>query len=241
LPIIGGAVTIAPLEVFHKDHHNINGKWKIANDLLRYTISELTPGSPLLEVYNGAAWTAIGNYQMRVTNAGPILPVQNVQFLTISPEETIWVERRFDTAGTALVVVTNRIRRGSRLIESQIVAASGAGLTDTQSVAIIATAGTWSGNLSADGTGLVFGDITPTTRLPGFCYLTKNANAYSIVGQILGSGLTVPAGTISRIGVLVAYQDAQWTSLGSSAAYAGRWAQYNRQRIRQRIVVGLNA
>src|SRR5258708_28866662 len=101
MPIVGGSLTIAPLEVFYKDHHNINGKWKITNDLLRYTISELTPGSPLIEVWSGTAWVTIGNYQFSVTSTGPVLPVQNVQLLIMSPVESIWVERPYDAEGTA--------------------------------------------------------------------------------------------------------------------------------------------
>ena len=101
----------------------------------------------------------MGNYQMRVTNAGAVLPVQTVKFQTISPEEVVWTEWRYDTAGTALVVVTNRVRRGSRIIESQIVAASGAGLTDTQSIGIVAAPNlTWTVAPSADLQAVVFTD-----------------------------------------------------------------------------------
>lgn len=241
MPIVGGAITIAPLEVFHKDHKNQNGKWKIANDLLRYTINELSAGSPLIEVWdpNTSAWLSLGNYQLRVTNAGAVLPVQSTQFQTVSPEEIIWTERRYDTAGSALVAVTNRIRRGSRLIESQIVAASGAGLTDTQSIGIINLPNfVWSVAQSADSTGVVF---TSTSKLlPGFCYLTANPSAPTSPSNTTAyAGATVPAGTITRIGILGGVQDAQYTSLGTAALYAARWASYNRQRIRQRILVGL--
>lgn len=244
MPILGGGLTLAPLEVFWREHRNLNGKWKVANDLLRYTISELSPGSPLIEVWdpNTSAWLSMGNYQLQTTNAGPVLPVQAVQFQTISPEEIVWVERRYDTAGTALVVVTNRIRRGSRLVESMIVAASGAGLTGTQSIGFTNLA-----NLvhtvaqSADSSGVVF---TSTSKLlPGFCYLTTNPNAPTSPSNTTAyAGATVPAGTITRIGILGGVQDAQYTALGATGAlYAGRWASYNRQRVRQRIAVGLTA
>jgi hypothetical protein len=248
VPIVGGSITIAPLEVFHKDHRSQNGKWKVANDLLRYTIVDpligLTPGSPLIEVWdpNTSAWLALGNYQLQNVNSGVVLPVQTVQFLVISPEEVIWVERRYDSAGTALAVVTNRIRRGSRLIESQIVAASGAGLTGTQSIGIVNLPNVvWSVAQSADLTGVVF---TSTSKLlPGFCYLTANPSAPTSPSNTTAySGATVPAGTITRIGILGGVQDAQYTSLGATGAlYAARWASYGRQRIRQKILVGLTA
>jgi hypothetical protein len=249
MPIVGGSITIAPLEVYHKDHRNQNGKWKIANDLLRYTIVDpligLTPGSPLIEVWNPntSAWVSVGNYQLQNVNAGVVLPVQTAQFLVISPEEMIWVERRYDAAGTALAVVTNRIRRGSRIIESQIVAASGAGLTGTQSVAIANVTGTLAVAQSADSTGVVFtGAGADAKQLPGFCYLTQNPNAPTISGTLCASGATVPAGTVTRIGILVGYQDAQYTSLGATGGlYAARWASYGRIRIRQKIVVGISA
>ena len=243
MPIITGATTpsFGALEVFWKDHRNQNGKWKIANDLVRYTINDVTPGSPLLEVWSptAVAWVSVGNYQLQVTNTGPVLPVQQVQFGVISPEETIWTERRYDSAGTALVVVTNRIRRGSRLIESQIVAASGAGLTGTQSIGIAGLTGTLSVFTTADTTGVVCVG-PPGSVIPGFCFLTAAPNAPSIGGSnLFGSGATVPAGTITRLSVLVGFQDAQWTTLGAnSTLYTARWAQYNRTRIRQRLLVG---
>lgn len=243
MPIITGATTpsFGVLEVFWKDHRNQNGKWKIANDLLRYTINEVTPGSPLIETWDvtANAWVSTGNFQLQVTNAGPVLPVQSVQLLTISPEETIWVERRYDSAGTALVVVTCRIRRGSRLIECQIVAASGAGLTGTQSIGIVGAANVVHTVVqSADTTGVVF---TSTSKLlPGFCYLTTPANApTSPSNTTLYSGATVPAGTITRLNVLCGDQDAQYTALTTAALYAARWASYSRTRIRQRLLVGL--
>lgn len=240
MPVVTGATSpgISPLEVFHKDHRNQNGKWKISNDLLRYTINELSVGSPLIEVWdpNSSAWLALGNYQLQVTNSGPVLPVQGTMFQIVSPEEIVWVERRYDSAGTALVAVTNRIRRGSRLIESQIVAASGAGLSGTQSIGIVNLPNlTWSVAQSADSTGVVF---TSTSKLlPGFCYLTQNPNAPTTPSTTTCyAGATVPAGTITRIGILGGVQDAQYTSLGATGAlYAARWASYNRQRIRQRI------
>jgi hypothetical protein len=243
VPIITGATTpgFGALEVFWKDHRNQNGKWKIANDLIRYTINDATPGSPLIETWDvtANAWVTMGNFQLQVTNTGPVLPVQTVQLGTISPEEIIWTERRYDSAGTALVVVTNRIRRGSRLIECQIVAASGAGLTGTQSIGIIGAANVAHTVVqSADVTGVVF---TSTSKLlPGFCFLTTPANApTSPSNTTLYSGLTVPAGTITRLAILCGDQDAQYTSLGTAALYAARWASYSRQRIRQRILVGL--
>jgi hypothetical protein len=245
MPIVGGSITIAPLEVFFKDHRNQNGKWKVNNDLLRYTVVDpligLTPGAPLIEVWDvtAAGWVAMGNYQLQVTNTGPVLPVQTVQFLTISPEEVIWVERRYDSAGTSLVVVTNRIRRGSRLIESQLVSASGAGLTGTQSIGIVSAPNVaWTVTTSADATGVVF---TSTSKLvPGFCFLTTPPNAAtSPSNTTLYSGATVPAGTVTRLAILAGDQDAQWTSLASAATYAGRWASYNRQRVRQKILTGL--
>ena len=53
MPEITGAFApsgINPLEVFWKDHRNQNGKSKIGNDLVRYTINEAAPGSPLIEM-----------------------------------------------------------------------------------------------------------------------------------------------------------------------------------------------
>ncbi|HEV2036944.1 MAG TPA: hypothetical protein VGU71_22560 [Candidatus Dormibacteraeota bacterium] len=229
-------------EVFWKDHRNINGNWEISNDLVRYYFAEGV-ASPSIDVWdvNVAGWVTMGNFQLQTTNAGPVLPLQTVQFLTISPEEVIWVERRYDTAGTALVSVVNRIRRGSRLIESQIIAASGAGLTGTQSIGIVSAPNVaWTVVNSADSTGVVF---TSTSKLmPGFCFLTTPPNAATAPSNTtLYSGATVPAGTITRLAILAGDSDAQLSALGSTALYAARWASYNRQRIRQRILVGLVA
>jgi hypothetical protein len=223
-------------EVFWKDHRNINGYYRISNGVLRYTIQEGGGVSPLIEVWSGSAWVTIGNYQMQTVNAGTVLPLQTVNFTIISPEEIIWTERRFDTGGTALVVVTNRIRRGHRLIESQILAASGAGLTGTQSIGIVgAVAGTWAAATSGDSTGVAF--TQAALQVPGFCFLTTPPAAASVSTTNLYSGATVPAGTVTRLAVLAGYQDAMFTSLATAAAYAQRFANYNRTRVRQRLLV----
>jgi hypothetical protein len=241
MPIVSGApVTPAgtSTEVFHRDHRNLNGNSRVDNDLVRYT---LHPGdnAPLIEVWDSvaSAWSTVGGFQLRTTNSGPILPLQSYALGIISPEEVTWEERRYDSNGTALVRLLGRIRRGSRLIEWQIVAASGAGLTDTQSIALVgAVAGTWAAATSGDSTGIAF-TAAGVNQVPGFAFLTTPPAAASVGGTSLYSGATVPAGTVTRLSTLAGYQDAMYAALSTPAAYAQRWAAYNRTRIRQRLLV----
>lgn len=232
--------TTLSTEIFHPDHLLVNANCQIHNGLVRYTIVPGTPGHPLVEVYNGTAWATVGNYQLQ-SYSGSVytaLALREFNLLVVSPDEIIWEERRYDTGSTAYARVVNRIRRGSRLIETQIISASGQGLTGAQSVALTNTTAS-AANTTAD---LTAGYGTPTAgsnkALPGFCYLTSPPTAATFASTNLYSGLSVPAGTVTRASIFAGLTDAQWTTLATSAAYVTKWSSYNRTRVRQRIVIG---
>lgn len=234
-PVVPSQAVISA-EVFHPSHRFTGTYGRPQNGLLRYSINRLTPGHPLVEVWNGSAWATIGNYTLQAWNGSVYtpLPLQSFLFRTISPEEMIWEEQRYDAASVALVRVVNRIRRGSRLIESQIIAYSGLGLTGPQSIGLTTT-GSTSVSTSADATGSVgSGGAT----LPGFAYLDAPATTATVASGSLYSGLTIAAGVQKRIGLLAGVADAQRTSLGTDALYAARWASVNRTRVKQRLLVG---
>jgi hypothetical protein len=98
-----------------------------------------------------------------------------------------------------------------------------------------AVAGTWAAATSGDSTGVAF--TQAALQVPGFCFLTTPPAAASVSTTNLYSGATVPAGTVTRLAVLAGYQDAMFTSLATAAAYAQRFANYNRTRVRQRLLV----
>lgn len=182
-------------EVFWKDHRNQNGWWEFNNGLLRYYFQENAAASPAIDIWDAttSAWITLGNYQLQTVNAANDLPLQSIQISVISPEEIVWTERRYGTASTAMVMVQNRIRRGSRLIESLIVAASGAGLTGTQSVGIVnapAIGGTYAVVASADGTGVVL-QSTPVPFTDGFETAAAISTAFQGVGTSAKEGAAV--------------------------------------------------
>ncbi len=228
-------------EVFWRDHVNQNGYTRIDNDLIRYTL-HVGDTAPLLETWSSGAWITVGNYQLQAYNGATdlALPLQGYELITISPEEVVWEERRYDAAGSGLVVVKNRIRRGSRVVESFIVTAAGLGLThNAVGITNIPPNAAWTIANSADTSGVV-ATRGGSVHVPGFAFLTKPAVAAAFVGgnQNFFSGLRVPAGSLARIGIVVGLQDAIYAAAGTPAAYAAKVAAYNRQRILQRTQVG---
>jgi len=244
LPILGGGLTLAPLEVFWKEHRNLNGKWKVANDLLRYTISELSAGSPLIEVWDptprhGWRWATTSS---RWRTADRCCPCRTCSSRPSRPRRSPGSSAATTTGGTSLVAVTNRIRRGSRILESidrgcerRRADRHPVDRSDQPARPDLGVA------QSADSTGVVF---TSTSKLlPGFCYLTQNPPLRRRQRpRRVTRAPRYPRARSTRIGILGGVQDAQYTALGATGAlYAGRWASYGRQRVRQRIIVALNA
>lgn len=224
---------IQSIEVFHKDHLWQNRYARLTNQLLRYNADLQVAGHPLIEVWSGSAWTTIGNLQLSAFDGNVTytpLPLRWLDFDLISPEEITWHEFRYDAGSVAISRVNGRIRRGSRLIELQVIAVSGQGLNGVNSLQITGTGGTTL-TTSADGTGVV---VTGGASVPGCCYLSAPPFAATLSSGTLSTGLGTPAGTISRIGILAGYQDSQFAS---AAAYAAKMASYNRQRILQRLMV----
>lgn len=235
------AVSLVPAagtstEVFWEDHRNLNGYARMSNGLVRYTVVLGTAGSPLVEAFNSDAmgWVTVGNFQFQ--SSGTTLPLQGFQLTKVTPEEVEWTEFRYDANGTSLVKADCRIRRGSRVIETTLTVASGNGLSG-QGIALVNTPNSGAATQSSDGSGVV--QVGSSQTLPGFCYLSQPpvGSAPTSAAGALYSQLSVPAGTIARLGILAGWQDAQYRSLGTAAAYVGRWAAYNRVRVRQVLVV----
>jgi hypothetical protein len=225
-------------EVFWRDHRWVNRYTIIHNGLLRYTYDATSNGHPLIECWTGAAWTTIGNYQLQAydgTTYTP-LPAQTIQLRIVSPEEIVWDETRYDITGIAMVRVTNRIRRGSRLIESQVVTASGLGLTGAQSVALTATGAT-AAALTADSSGSLATGASGVVPIPGFTYLSPVPTAVTFSSTNFYSGIKVAAGTVARFNIVSAYRDAMRTTLTTDALLIQRWAAYSRTRVKQRILI----
>lgn len=256
-------------EVFWKDHRYINGYVKITNGLLRYTVQIASNVAPIIEVWNGSAWVTMGYYQLD----GGVSGVQRIKMITVSPEEVVWEEQRWSTASSSdqgRYVVTNRVRRGSRIIESQVLCASNGHATTpvgacylsnmpasvngfiitSDGTAVIGTGGTGvvPGFLYLDqpstGSGLIsnFNGITGMlgggNSMLGNIVLGSGGQGGSVSSTDLDSGYSIVQGTVTRFGILCGYQDAQWTSLGGTAqAYGTRFSAYNRNRVRQRMLL----
>lgn len=237
-----GATRFGGVEQFHKDHRNINGYTRFTNGLICYTIYPAgNTTQPLIETYFSSAWATIGNFNLRSYSGSAYtqLPIQSFNITKLSPEEVIWEEQRFDNAGTGLVRVINRMRRGSKIIESSIISASGQGLVGQQSVQFTGVTGTPALTTSANADGVVFTGATGSA-LPGFVFLTTPGFAGLVSGTTANSGLTVSSGTISRMGIVAGAQDAIYTGAGSTGPlYAAKMASHLRSRVRQLLLVGV--
>jgi hypothetical protein len=210
----------ASTEVFYNDHRFLGTTAVIGNQLVRYTINLSSPGSPLIEVWKqaSAAWATVGNYQTQCYDgaAYTVLPLQGFQPLIVSPEEIVWEERRYDSAGKSLVRTVNRIRRGSLIVESQIVAASGLPLSGAQSVGLTNIGAGTAAATSMDGTAAI---ATANAVLPAFLYLTTPATAATVSTTNFYSGISVASGTVGRIGILCGIEDtSQWALFVAFAA-----------------------
>jgi hypothetical protein len=214
-------------EVFWRDHRWVSNTVLITNQLLRYTISLGTPGDPLLEVWDQAtsAWLTVGNYRLQgySGSAYTTLPLQGFSLITVSPEEIIWEERRYDATGAALVRCVNRIRRGYRTIECQIVAASGQGLTGISSVNITNMPGTPAlVSISSTTTNYAAEFTTGASVAAAVMYLDTPVTSLQGVNlQTAQLGISVPAGTVFRFGLAclnTVTQDAQYNAFVAPAA-----------------------
>lgn len=195
-------------EVFWKDHRNLNGYYKFDNQLVRYTVNMGGGGDPLIEVASSGAWVTMGNYQL----VGGSATVQSLQLGVISPEEVTWTEERYGTF--YFYRVLNRLRRGSKIIESSIVAAgntsfNSAGAIQITNVPFVANA---SGALLAPDTTSLVG-VGQAAVVPGFLYLNRPANAGGMTGNLLtadqSSFETSSAGYLNTTNVTVTQTAAQ--------------------------------
>lgn len=165
------------VEVFWKDHRNLNGYYKFDNGLVRYSVN-LAGGDPLVEIASAGSWVTMGNYQL--INGSVV--VQTCSPGIISPDEVTWTEERFGSG--FYLRVQNRIRRGSRLIESSIVAAGNIAFNSAGAIQITNVPTTITGmSVTADGTSC-FG-VGGATIIPGFSYLSKPANQANIAGNLM--------------------------------------------------------
>jgi hypothetical protein len=193
--------------------------------------------SPLIEVWSGSAWVLLGNYQIAGAVSNVNTAVQGVTMGVISPEEVVWEERRYDNQKKVFCRVINRIRRGSRLIESQIVAAAGEALNTTASIGIVGMpAATYASNSSADSTGAIA--TGGPSIAPGFATITAATVNPFVNNNGYFTGAGPAANAYAQIAIICGYQDAMYTSVGTAALNAAKWASYNRNRVKQRILVG---
>lgn len=235
--IDSGVAYANPIEVFHEDHRFLGSYVQLQNGLVRYSILLAGGGQPLVEFWSGSAWVSAGNMTVQLYNGVTYYPapVQSALVLSISPEEVTWEERRWDTARQGLVRLVCRLRRGSRIIEMQMIAASGMAPTGASAVALT-NCGVTATAATADGSAAVGTGIASSTV--GWLYLTQTGAAASVASTTYSSGIFAAAGTVSRFGLLASPNDAMFTSLATASAFVQRWSAYNRSRIRQRILVG---
>ncbi len=180
-------------EVYWTDHRYLNGNVKFTNGLVRYTISVSSNVSPLIEVWNGSAWTTLGKFQLDGGTSG----IQRFRVLRVSPEEIIWEEQRWSAASSTdqgRYVVTNRIRRGSRIIEVQVLCASNGHATVPDGACYLSNIPVSVSGfvVTNDGTAVI--GTGGSTIVPGFLWLDNPSTTTGLVSSfnsttgVLGGG-----------------------------------------------------
>lgn len=192
---------VTSTEVYWKDHRYINGYVKITNGLLRYTVQIASNVAPLIEVWNGTAWTTLGKYQLDGGTSG----IQRIKLVRVSPEEIIWEEQRWAaSSGTdqGRYVVTNRVRRGSRIIESQVLCASNGHATTPAGACYLSNVPATVNNfiVTNDGTAVV--GTGGSTVVPGFLFLDAPSNTSNLVSTF-NATTGVLGGSNSQLGNIV--------------------------------------